>query len=405
MKVLVLCPEVPYPLHGGFAIRQFNLLKHLAEDHEIDLLCLAANDAQISGVEEMRKFCRRVECVDMGSTSSRPIALARRLFGRLPYFAAVHDTPAMVPVLEDMLAKCDYDVIQIEYSFLAHYSRVIRRKTDAPMLLTVQDFLSFKYARDARHARGLVKRLYAARESRRWRKSESRLFPKFDGILTPSNVNQKMLSKSYPDLRIDVIENGADTENLRPLTGDDGKTICFVGGLQYRPNQDALHFFLGEVLPKIEERYPQVELTIVGKNPPNWLNEIGQNNARITVTGFVESVIPHLDKAAVMIVPLLTGGGTRLKILESFACGKAVVSTSVGAEGIECESGKHILLADEPEEMCDAICRLLESPWERKALGEQGRQLVERKYSWPVISRKLGTVWESLRNSGEASQE
>lgn len=395
MKVLFLCPEVPFPLHGGDHIRQYHLLKNLADKHEIDLLCLAQNEKEMVGTEQMRKFCRKVKAFPF-SPPQGPLGTIKGLLGPMPYYAYLYLDKNVIDWMQKAQQDNQYDIIQFEHGFLALYRDFVPKDSKSATILTVQNFLSFKYRRDSESASSWLRRFYTMRESKRWLKEEQRRFPQFDCLATPSTKNKEMLLENYPKARIEVIENGADTQGIPPCYDDDGKSLCFIGSLGYAPNRDALRFFFERVYPTVIDRHPEIELLVVGANPPEWVLERSGADSRITVTGYVDSVSRYLNRSTMLVVPLLTGGGTRLKILEAFAAGKAVVSTSVGAEGIECQPGKEILIADRPEDFARAVSHLLENRQLRQQLGHNARTLVEDKYSWPAIAAKLGRVWEAL---------
>lgn len=392
LRVLNLCPECPFPPHGGFPIRQYNLIKHLSERHEIDILCFASDERRMKGIEEMRRFCRRAECLPL--PSARGIQhVAKGLLGFVPYQGAMHFDARLWKEFQRFQQESEYDVIQIDYSLLVRYRNAILAHNRAALILSEQDTYSSKYFRDAQTPSNPFRRMYAFRESLRWTREELRYFPKFDCVLVPSKQSADDLSKRFPDLHVEVVENGADTEHILACNHDDEQSLCFTGGLQYAPNSDGVAFFLREIFGKIAKQHPRVRFSVVGMNPPEWLIAEGKRDPRIEVTGYVESVEPYVKAAAVFVVPLLAGGGTRLKILEAFAFGKAVVSTSVGAEGIECVNGEHIILADTPEQFASAVNRLLDDKSLRQRLGRTARQLVEQRYSWQSIAAKLESIW------------
>ncbi len=392
LRVLNLCPECPFPPHGGFPIRQYSLLKHLSERHDIDLLCFASDERRMDGIHQMREFCRRAECVPLPSVRGVQ-KVAKTLLGFVPYQAAKHLDATLWHLFQQMHQNNEYDIIQIDYSFLARYRDTILPNNSAALILSEQDTYSTKYFRDAHTPSNPFRRMYAFRESLRWQREESRYFPRFDCILVPSEQSAKALSVRFPNLPVEVVENGADTENIRACCEDDEQSLCFTGGLQYAPNSDGVAFFLRGIFGKIAEQHPRVRFSVVGMNPPKWLIAEGERDPRIQVTGYVESVEPYVKVAAVFVVPLLAGGGTRLKILEAFAYGKAVVSTSVGAEGIECVNGEHIMLADTPEQFASAVNKLLDDSSLRHRMGANARQLVEQRYSWRSIAEKLESIW------------
>jgi len=193
-----------------------------------------------------------------------------------------------------------------------------------------------------------------------------------------------------PSLRSTVVPNAVDIEEFRPdpgLPASDGQTVMFFGAINYFPNVDGLLYLLREIWPRIEQSHPRARLKIVGQHPtPQILSFQGP---RIEVTGKVDDLRPHLSSAAVTVVPLRIGGGTRFKILEAMAMARPVVSTSIGAEGIDARQGQDLLLADTPESFAQAVGRVLDDPRLGAELGRRGRALVEASYSWNAVGGRL----------------
>jgi glycosyltransferase involved in cell wall biosynthesis len=167
-----------------------------------------------------------------------------------------------------------------------------------------------------------------------------------------------------------------------------GDSLVFVGAMHWRPNQDAIQYFVDEILPLVRDRRPDVSIAVVGQEPPAHIQKL-DSLPGVHIVGRVDDVRPYVDAATVYVVPLRIGGGTRLKILEALAMGKAVVSTSVGAEGLDVVDGEHILIADSADEFADRIERLLADPSLRGKLGRAGRALVTERYRWDSLARKL----------------
>jgi glycosyltransferase involved in cell wall biosynthesis len=194
-----------------------------------------------------------------------------------------------------------------------------------------------------------------------------------------------------------VIPTGVDLEYFRPEPGNEQPyTLVFTGAMDWLANQDAICYFVDEILPLVREQVPETDLWVVGRNPSERVRSLAEKKNGITVTGEVEDVRPYVRDAAVYIVPLRVGGGTRLKIFEAMAMGKAVVSTSIGAEGLPVRDGENILLADERQDFAQKIVNLLRDPATRNRLGQAGRRLVESEYSWRAVAGRFDSMLQRV---------
>jgi glycosyltransferase involved in cell wall biosynthesis len=198
-------------------------------------------------------------------------------------------------------------------------------------------------------------------------------------------------------MRSAVIPNAVDLDYFSPRPGDpspDGRTVLFFGAINYFPNVDGIRYLAGEIWPRIATRHPGARLEIIGQHPTSEI--LALQGPSVDVLGKVDDLRPYLARAAVSVVPLRIGGGTRLKVLEAMAMGRPVVSTSIGAEGIEAEPGRHLLLADDAEGFASAVSRILDQAQVGARLGREGRALVERRYSWQTAAHRLGAFFREL---------
>jgi glycosyltransferase involved in cell wall biosynthesis len=215
------------------------------------------------------------------------------------------------------------------------------------------------------------------------RREERHAWSHLDGCTVTSVRDQEMLLSDEPTAHTAVVPNGVDLEFFRPSPGSvshEPQTLLFFGAIDYYPNTDAMLFFLHDALPQLAARYPQLRLCIVGRKPPESI--LAQRSATVEVTGVVDDVRPWIDRADVVIVPLRIGGGTRLKILEAMAMGKAVVSTTLGAEGLDVVPERDLLIADDADGVVAQVGRLLDDPELGRRIGASARQFVASRYSW-----------------------
>jgi glycosyltransferase involved in cell wall biosynthesis len=233
------------------------------------------------------------------------------------------------------------------------------------------------------------RRALLAVEWRKMRRYEARACTRAAVTVAVSEADRALLAANAPAADIRAIPTGVDTSFFHPNGAIEAPaTLVFTGSMDWYPNEDAVMHFIEAILPEIRQEVPGISLAVVGRDPSSRLRAAG-TAAGIRVTGTVEDVRPHVAEAAVYVVPLRVGGGTRLKIFEALAMGKAVVSTRIGAEGLPIVPGQHFLQADEPADFARAVVALLRDPARRRALGLAGRRLMEERYSWTQVAREF----------------
>ncbi len=399
MKILVITERLPSKIGGG-AARQLNLIKHLAHRHEFTLASFSSpQDAH--RIEEIRPYLKRVEIVWM---PERQLPVRSRLYWQLNAWSHSLFTPyprrgrfkeaqEMCDMVGRLHAHHHFDIVQVHQAYLAE---TLPSRITAKKVLDMHDVLSDYEHRAMEAVSRPSHRFHAWMEWQKMRVYERRQVRKFDHCLIVSETDHLSLLKLAPDVRATVIPNGVDTEYFRPVgCPTDGKNIVFVGSMNFQPNIEAVLWFYRSILPLIRDRIPKVHFTIVGWQPPQEIIDLGDDPA-ITVTGTVDDVRPYIDEAAIFVVPLRLGSGTRLKILDAWSMGKAVVSTSVGAEGLPVQSEENILLADDAGTFASAVVRLLDDGPLRERLGKNGRELVLAQYAWDTIVDRLNSVYSSL---------
>jgi glycosyltransferase involved in cell wall biosynthesis len=224
---------------------------------------------------------------------------------------------------------------------------------------------------------------------------EPRYAERFDRSTTVSEIDQQMLQKANPRLRINVIPNGVDIQNYKPLPTENlPSALLFIGNMGYPPCADAALYLCNEILPHVRRRMSGVEVWIVGRNPRAEVIEL--NGDGVHVTGRVDDVVPYYQKSAICVVPLRAGGGTRLKILEAMALGRPVVSTTIGCEGLDVVDNEHLMVADTPEQFAEKIERLLTDRQLFERISANGRKLVETRYDWDRIAEQLMDVYAEI---------
>jgi glycosyltransferase involved in cell wall biosynthesis len=289
-----------------------------------------------------------------------------------------------------LLNQQQFDLVQVHQAYLSP----LVPETTVPMLLDMHDILSDHEYRIMKTKTKWSHRFAGWTEWKKMQALERRTVRRFRVCVTASERDKASLLRLVPDAEVVVVPNGVDTEYFQYPSGyGTGMKLCFVGSMNYGPNSDGIAWFYESIFPRVRQQMPGAKLIIVGYEPPPAIQALDRDPA-VSVTGFVHDVRPYLAGSSVVVVPIRLGSGTRMKILDAWAMGKAVVSTSLGAEGLKAAHGENTLIADEPEEFASYVVSLLRDRNLRAALGRAGRGLVEEEYAWSVIGSQMETAYE-----------
>jgi glycosyltransferase involved in cell wall biosynthesis len=294
--------------------------------------------------------------------------------------------PEVKTHLGRMLASHSYDLIVCDYLLTA---AVIPWEIDCPKVIFTHNIEAVIWERHWRVSRNPLWKLMSWREYRTMARVERLYLAKADHVLAVSDSDREYFSQTVAPEKITTIPTGVDVDYFQGCStanAGEPETLVFSGSMDWLPNEDAMLHFADRIFPLIRERAPKVKLIVVGRQPTSHVRALAARHANIEVTGTVADIRPYLRKACVYVVPLRIGGGTRIKIFEAMAMGKAVVSTSIGAEGLPVTNGKNIVIADAPEAFAAAVLRLLGNPSECQGVGRAARELVERQYSWAAVT-------------------
>lgn len=398
--MFVLDEGLPYPLDSGKRIRTWQLLTSLASRHDLTLLCLDENRPEaLRAVQNQGIRVLLGPRVREKSGASLYAGLLANLFSPYPYTVTKHFSRTLHAQLLSRIDAENPDLIHVEWTPYARYlSGVAGRKT----IITTHNIEAQIWLRRTQHSRTALEKAFFGLQALKMRAFERRRLALADEVTAVSPADLTWL-RNEGISRSSLVENGVDTDYFRPNLGtENDRGILFLGSLDWYPNQDALQFFVKEIVPSIGARLPNVELTIVGRRPPS---ELVSQMAALPATSLcsdVADVRPFLERAGAFVVPLRIGGGSRIKILEALAAGKAVISTRVGAEGLELVSGQHLLVADTPREFADRVIEVLTQPELRRKLGANGRRLASERYTWKQMADHLELAW--FRAVGLTSQ-
>jgi len=302
----------------------------------------------------------------------------------------------MADQLKKKVARVSPDVVHFDALGLAQYLSAIGSSGN---VLNHHDVESCRVRLRAKKERNVFLRSYFRLEARKLEAAERKWCPQFDVNTVVSEEEGTVLSRACPGLRVSVVPNGVDTEYFTPRADPGTRTLLFCGSMDMHPNREAMEYFLRQIWPRVIAQAPDVKLQVVGRQPPEWLNEAARTDARIQVTGFVDDVRTYFRNAAVVICPILSGGGTRLKILDSLAMGVPVVATSFAASGLSLEHEKHLLLADTEEQFAEHTLRLLHDLSLRFRLASAGAPRVNQMYSWTIVGQALMDAYDMAYRS------
>ena len=403
LSVLYLSQMPPSPPRFGAQARMHGLMTNLARRHEITAVSLVDPEFDLEDCRRaMREYCGEVVLVPNpnGRAGMAKRALQLRSLASLHSFEHHRfSVPALQRALDGLMAKKRFDVVNVEFPYLAHY-RLDGAPAGArpPPLVVDSHEIAWDIVRQfARSGATLSRRLYAGFNWRKLRRDELAAYGAADGVCVCSEADRQRLLAEIPSARTAVIPNAADVEFYQPRPGDpapDGRTVLFFGLMSTLPNIDGIVWFAKEIWPLIAARRPDARLRILGKGPPPAVRELA--GPKVEVAGFVEDLRPHLASAAALVVPLRLGGGTRLKIVEGMAMAKAIVSTRLGAEGIEAVDGRDILLADDPAGFAAAVLRLLDDPGLAARLGRAARELAVSRYAWSSAAQGVERFFREI---------
>lgn len=394
MRILFLSPYLPSPPIYGGQRRINGLITRLAASHTVSVVAFAyANEDYQTGIRLTEAYCQHV--VAIPETWHRVAGRKKRILqlGSLlstgSWERVLYKRESVQKALTAHLADHSYDAIVVEFAFMANYDFVIPHGAKRPVVILDEHNIEFDLLRRTADATGLVRRLFHAINWRKLRREELATWRDYDGCALASKRDEQLVREALPNVPTAVVPNGVDISYFAPMPelAPTPRTLVFFGAMNYYPNTEGAFFFVREVMPLLVRRFPDLRLRIVGDVGGSPVPELAGPN--VQVVGFVDDVRLEIARAAAVVAPLRIGGGTRLKILEAMSMAKAIVATSIGAEGIEVAHGRDILLADSPSEQADAIAQVLDDRALAIRLGDAARATAVAGYSWEASASKL----------------
>ncbi len=401
MKILQFCSKVPNPPKDGGSIAMDNLTKGLLQlGAEVKVFALSTykHPFDESVLSSEYKASTKIEAVEI-DTRIKPIAAFLNLFGSDSYNVCRFYNKEAEQKLIELLNSTSYDIVQLETLFVTPYLQAIRKHSKAKIVFRSQNLEFVIWQRKASNEKNSFVRRYLRLLAKRLERYESDLLNRYDGIAAITYGDADQFRKMGCTVPVRTIPFGIDlkTIQLKPGIHPEPNSCFHIGAMNWEPNCEAVKWLIEEVWPLVEKKNSAMKLYLAGRFMPDWI--IRLNRPSVQVIGEVKNQYEFMQSKDVMLVPLLSGGGMRIKIIEGMAAGKAIISTRVGAEGIPCENGKTVLFADTAEEFASQIVRCAENGSLTQRIGQQGKVLVHEQFDNVKICKNLLRFYTELLQS------
>lgn len=401
MKILWVKNNLLHPLDSGGKLRSFNLLREIAREHEVHYAAFAGPGEEAAEAKSA-EYCARLFTASPPKGPAKGSAawflrVAAGLFSPLPWTIASYRSDQMRRLLEELLAGEDYDVVVADFLTMIPN---IPAAAGVPRAHFSHNIEAMIWERSAANEHDPVKRLVFRREGTRTARFERGAAREFDAVIAVSKRDAAYFREVYGARRAEAIPTGVDTAYFTPSAEEpEPGRIVFLGSMDWMPNIDAVRWFASDILPLVREQAPGAALSIVGRNPSPAVRALA--GPAIEVTGTVPDTRPHVARAACAVVPIRVGGGTRIKIYELMSAGAAVVSTTIGAEGLEYRDGENILIADEPAAFAEAVAGVLSGDGRRREIGAAARDFVAKHCAWEMVARRFVEALPRKQTEGD----
>lgn len=399
MKILHLLPYIPTPANFGGALRIYHILNHLTKNHDVTV----AGFGNSGDLEKFHEAFPELEekthfVTHPWKKKFRRLIQLYSLFTNHSFWYTAVTTKKMQQTIDGILAKQDFDIIQSEFPSMGFFDL----KSDATKILDAHNVEYDNFRRMANLKGSKLRQYFYQREYEKLYEEEIKVCRTRDAVFTTSDRDSKLFNEDAPEVPKYVIPNGVDLSYFHPGNEEpEPHSLVFVGMMGYVPNHDGMKFFLDDIFPRVQDKFPDIKIYIVGKDAPPELKDRATEN--IIVTDFVEDVRPYVWRSSVYVVPLRMGGGTRLKVLEALSMKKPLVTTSIGCEGIEVEHEETALIADDPAMFSEEVIRLIENKSLQDKISSNGYELVKSTYDWKVIGKHIEHAYADLLETNEVT--
>ena len=401
MKVLLLTQVLPYPPDSGPKVKTWNVLKYLAQRHEVTLVSFVRGD-QSADIHHLRGYCQAIYTVPMERGMLRNgLAMVRSMASGQPWMMIRDDRAAMRQLVDRLAAETRFDIAHADQLNMAQYAA---RVPGAGKILDAHNALWLLYKRLWQTMKPGPQKWLLGRDWQLLKGYEGRVCQEFDAVLVVSEEDKTALQEAAGTaVDMTVIPIAVDTDEVTPVARRPGADhIIHVGTMYWPPNIDGILWFIREVYPRIRAQRPTVTFDVIGARPPEEIVRLGGDGSGINVTGYVDDPTPYLEQAGVMVVPLRAGGGMRVKILNALAQGLPIISTSLGCEGIGVTHGRDVMIGDNPQDFAEAVLQAIDKPALAEQLGRNGRHLAERDYDFRKVCLPIETVYKQATALAQA---
>lgn len=392
MKILMLTPYLPYPLLTGGQARSYNLIKRLSHlGHKITLFSLIKNNREKEYAGELEKYCKEVMIFNRPEKPWTLSNILRTGFSFYPFLVVRNWANGEKKEILEKLKKEKFDLIHAETFYVMPHIP----KTSIPILLVEQtiEYLVYRHFADEFKIPPIKQLLYLdVMKMKYW---ELKYWKRAKRVVAMSDDDKKSMLHQVPNLDVDIVPNGVDSEFFGQKVGEKSKdpVILYLGNFTWLQNREAVGILVEKVWPKIKSKIPRCKLWIIGKDAKEFFAKLETDDVRVDEVTDVREVY---QKASVLVAPIFGGGGTRYKNFEAFASGLPVITTSIGIRGTDVKDGEDLIIRDEPEDIADAAIRLIEDCKLYKKIAENAREMVKEKYDWDPIAKKLSNIYEEL---------
>lgn len=389
MRILFLTSRLPYPPNRGDRLRTYHFLKTLSREHDITLLSFIADDSETSHISPLRPFCEDIQLIHRTPWQST-MTTAVQMWRRQPLQSLYYRSPVMNGAVDRLLTRRKFDVVYVHLFRMAQY---MDHRTSHYRILDLTDSISGEIERSLPYRRPFWRLVYRL-ELPHMRKYERNVARRFDETWLISETERQRLLNGRADLTIQVMPNGVDPIQFRPVGGSSSRSkssLIFVGHMGVFHNLDAAEHLVHDILPRVREIIPNAHLDLVGAEPAIQVRRLAKAPG-VRVRGHVPDLNRELNGAAVFVAPIRFAAGVQNKVLEAMAAGLPVVTTSAVNSGLQAEDGRHLMIADDVQEMVSAIVDLLNDADKRRRLGGEGREFVLRRFRWEDVADRMRAI-------------
>ena len=389
MRILILCNKPPYPPKDGGAIGIFNLSRTLASlGHSVFILAMNTSKHKINPIETVSIPNLKIKYVEINTDLNPYKAIKNIVFSKLPYNAERFISRVYINELKSILSQSSFDVIQFEGPYLWFCIEIVRGMTSAKISMKSHNIEYEIWQRSAQLEKNILKKIYLYHLARRIKKFEISLYNQYDFIYAVTPRDKEVFLKMGVIKPILIVPTGIDPPNSDFVPNSDNESIFHLGALDWLPNQEGLFWFIDKIWPAIILKYPNLKFHIAGRNAPSWIVK-HFNKQNIIYHGEIEDSYSFICKSGIMIVPILSGSGMRVKIVEGMSLGKPIITTSIGAEGLDVKDGEDIVIANTVENFTAKLCELIENKELAKHLSIKAHKNAIEKYNNKDIAIKV----------------